>query len=536
MRLFFILILMVSIISTINAQQWEWAQSYGGTGVDLIASLSINNDNDELLFSGTFHETIDFSLSSVSALQGSDAFLAKSDLEGNVIWSVSAGSLNNDFSLDTEIDKDGNILWLGQYWVEAFFENDTIQSGSNTKAYFVAKYNPDGQLIWVRSITGSATKVVNDLSLDAEDNIYLTGYFNDSLMVEDLVLIAQGGEDAFVLKMESNGNPSWGMRYGNSGTIRPKKIETTSSGKIIIAGDLTGNVTFGSDVLNSVTTDFDIFIAQLDENGVALWGKIGTGVYDNFVNALAIDESDHIYVSGNFTAVLGIGNQSISTPGFNENLYLLKLSSSGELIWVRGLSNTEFNDPSFAYDITLKEDLVLMTGQFIGDLLIDNLSLGHYDILQGFIASFDGADGNVKKLSVIPGTAQTSGRRIMVGSEGRIYVAGTFLDQVNFDDITLSTEGMVDFFIAGASPTFTGLENLLPQYQALSLFPNPVYESFVLEAPEEDFRIEIFMLNGLLIMQAKNQISYNVGHLVPGKYFIRYTSAKGIRVSSFVKM
>ncbi|MFT5765756.1 MAG: hypothetical protein ACI8X3_003193 [Saprospiraceae bacterium] len=536
MRILFVNLLLISSCYSGKAQTWNWAKGFGGPGVDLIASMKINAE-EEIYFSGTYHETIDLGTTILEALQGSDAFLSKSDNQGNVLWAVSAGSLNNDFSLDIEVDKEGNILWLGQYWVAAFFENDTIQAGSNAKAYFVAKYNPEGQLIWAKSINGSSTKVVNDLTLDAANNIYLTGYFRDSLIVDDIILTSQATEDAFVLKIAADGDPSWGVQYGNSGTTRPQKIETTSNGQLVIAGNFTGSVTFGDNDLVSVTTDFDIFIALLDENGIASWGRIGTGVFDNLVNALAIDANDNIYVSGNFTGVLGIDNQSISTPGFNSNLYLLKLNASGDLAWARGLDDQVFNDPSFSYDIALKDGLVLMTGQFLGTLLLDDLQLlGEASEFKGYIASFDSVDGKVKKLSLIPGTAQTSGSRIAVDSDGRLYLGGTFSDQVTLGNTTLTSSGNLDFFIAQASPTFTGVGNVILKKNSISISPNPVSENLYLNTLDQTFLVAVFDLYGRQVLVAKNQASLDVRWLAPGNYFIRYASAGYVQILPFVKM
>jgi type IX secretion system substrate protein len=535
MRVFFIQILLFCSFFSGQTQNWNWAKGFGGPAVDIISSMKINT-SEEILFSGTYNETLSLGSSTLEAIQGSDVFLSKSDNQGNVLWAVSAGSSNNDFSLDIEVDSEGNILWLGQYWVEVYFENDTLQAGSNTKAYFVAKYNPSGQLIWAKSINGSSTKAANDLTLSEENDIYLTGYFNDSLIVDNIVLTAQAAEDAFVLKISADGIPSWGVQFGNEGTTRPQRIETTSSGQLVIAGNITGSVTFGNDNLVSVTTDFDIFVAHLDENGISNWGRIGTGVFDNLVNALAVGVNDNIYVSGNFTGVLGIDNQTIATPGFNENLYLLNLNTTGDLVWIRGLDDQVFNDPSFSYDIALKDELVLMTGQFLGTLIIDDLQLGDVAELKGYIASFDVENGQVKKLSLIPGTAQTSGSRISVDNNGRLYLGGTFTDQVTLGNNTLTSTGSLDFFIAQASPTFTGFENIVLKKEEITISPNPVSENLHLNTSDHLFTIEIFDLYGRQLLSLKNQTSLNVQSLSPGNYFIRYTSSDYVQVIPFIKI
>ncbi len=535
MRLFIIHTLLIVLLQSGNSQNWNWAKSYGGLGNESIPSMKINSSS-EILIAGTYTESIDLGSTTLDALQGSDAFLLKLDDQGLPIWAVSGGSFNNDLSIDVEIDQDGNILWLGQYWVEAYFENDTIQAGTNSKAYFVAKYDSSGQLIWVQSINGTATKVVNDLTINPENDIYLTGYFSDQLMAGSLTLTSVAAEDAFVLKIDADGTPTWANQYGNTGTIRPQRIEVNSIGHIVIAGDLTGSVTFADDDLVSVSTDFDIFIAIIDDNGQPLKGNIGSGVFDNHVHSLSIDQNDNIYISGHFIGVLEIENQEILTPGFIENLFLLKFNPNGNLLWLRGLDDQTFNDPSFSFDIAIKDDLVLMTGQFIGALLIDDLQLQEVNTYKGFIASFDGIDGTVEKLSQISGTAQTSGNQISVGSEGQLYLAGSFSETVMFGTESLSSQGGIDFFIAQASPTFTALPFLPFNEPTISIYPNPASDQLFLIPSNPTFNIDVYNIQGQWILSAKNQAVLNIESLLPGSYYLNYQSPDSNQILPFIKM
>lgn len=536
MRLLLLYILVFLGFLHSNAQDWNWAENFGGDEGENIGAMKIDSEGSVFMV-GSYKGMVDFGIATFEALEGSDAFLSKLNNQGEVEWAVSAGSFNNDVSIDVEIDAQGNLIWLGEFWIEAFFQNDTIVAGTNAKAYFVAKYDDSGNLIWVESIIGSALKVVSDLSLDDSGDIMITGYFSDSLQSGDLSLLAENETDAFLLKMSAEGESIWAKRYGDAGEIFPKKIEKNSNGDFVIAGDLIGGITIGEDTLVSVSTDFDIFVGLFSEDGTGLWGRIGTGVFDNLLNGLAIDQGDDIYLSGNFVGVMEIGDEEILTPGFNDNLYLLKMDASGDLLWGRALSAEVFNDPSFSLDIAVKEDqnLLMMIGQFKGDLLIDHLRINNENAVSGFVGGFDMESGIVKQLDKIRGTDQSSGLEIEVDTEGLIYISGVFFETVSFDDFDLMSSGGTDVFVAKANELLTSVYSEYLDKISLSVFPNPAQNQLILKTSFTEFEVTIYDVVGRTIFYTKNEKVLDIKNLKPGTYYLSFRNGKDKETVVFLK-
>ncbi len=516
------------------AQDWNWAERFGGVGSESLAALKYS-DSGALILAGNYTSEIDFGNTSLQAVEGSDAYLAKLDTEGIVQWAVSAGSSDNDLSLDVEEDSEGNLLWLGQYWVEAFFEDDTITAGLNSKAYFLAKYSSEGDLLWVHTINGTAAKVANDLVVDAANNIFVTGYYSDSLMLGDTVLAAQAAEDAFLAQYDSEGNLLWGSTYGSTGIIRPQVIDLSPEGALILAGNLTGSITLGADNLNSVSTDFDMFIAAFTSSGEPLWGRIGTGVFDNLATSLAIDEAGHIFVGGHLTGVLLIEGLELLTPGFEDNLFLLKMDSEGNLLWGRALANDEFNDSSFSFDIALNGTQVLMIGHYVGELIIDDLSLETQSALEGYIAFFNTENGLVEKLAGIRGSMQTSSTEIEVDELGQVYVGGIYLGTAFFGNISLESAGNTDFFVARADMTFTPNRELERGQSGFDFFPNPVQERLFIATTQANFRIEVLNQLGQTLLFFENEKNLNLQGLPAGNYWLKYTDEAGVQSALIIK-
>lgn len=530
-----ILFLMYTLLAfPLFAQDWNWANRYGAIGADALEAMAIG-PSGEVLLGGSFEGQLMVGAENLEAFAGRDAFLARLDEHGNVDWALSGGGPSNEVSIEVAFDGEGNTIWLGQYWIEGFFGQDTITAGSNSKAYFMAKYDPAGALLWVKSINGSATKVVNDFVLDALGDIYLTGYFNDSLMIDDFTLTSTHLSDAFMIKLSSEGEVIRGLKYGDFGWVRSQKILQTSDGDLVLAGIVEGGISFGPDTLVSVTTDFDLFVAKLDTLGTGIWGRIGTGVFDNLVFGFEADSNDDLYVTGNFVGVLNIGGLEILTPSFTENLFLLKLDASGEALWARGLNDQLFNEASSGMDLSFKDDLVMMTGQFSDELLIDDLSLNSSGGTRGFIAGFDRMTGLVKRLSKIGGNGQTSGVRIETGPTGLIYIGGLFLGEVFFDDRVLTSEGQTDCYVAQSTDLFTGIDLDFLAEKTISVYPNPVTSVLYIATEDAYFEGRIYDRQGRIVRLIKQELQVSVHDLIPGIYYLRYYCADGVASIPFVK-
>ncbi|MEA1878496.1 MAG: T9SS type A sorting domain-containing protein [Bacteroidota bacterium] len=150
--------------------------------------------------------------------QGNDGrrvFIAKYNTEGEVQW-VDFASID-DYSVvqycnDMEIDSDGNIYITGRFHKGpiAFGEHELVPQSSleGNWIIFVVSYNSNGEVLWAQmagdeehTIAGSDFDNGKGLSIDANDNCYLTGSFSGSIIFGEDTLTSKGGPDAFMVKI-----------------------------------------------------------------------------------------------------------------------------------------------------------------------------------------------------------------------------------------------------------------------------------------------------------------------------------------------
>lgn len=202
--------------------------------------------------------------------------LKKLDLNGNTIWSKTLYTTSN-FGSDAIVNvfpKDNDVYVTGYFSYDAYFGNDTLTNRGGWDAY-IAKFDVNGQNIWATSIGSSALDKGYDIYVNNMDELYAVGYFNDTAYFDATQVISSGSADAFLAKYDENGDLVWVNSYGTPNFDLAARIVADENEDIYITGRYTGDITFGSTTLTSVNSD--AYIAKFDNGGNSLWAKSISG-------------------------------------------------------------------------------------------------------------------------------------------------------------------------------------------------------------------------------------------------------------------
>src|SRR5258708_3022952 len=136
-------------------------------------------------------------------------------------WVKGAGGMLHDVSNSITTDLAGNVYITGYYKSDSMdFGTIVLPNDSGSLPdIFIAKYDASGNLLWVKSTGGQNDDVENNIFVDRNTNIYLTGYFgSDSIAFGNTVLKNSGGNksDIFTVKMDSAGNALWAKSAGGT--------------------------------------------------------------------------------------------------------------------------------------------------------------------------------------------------------------------------------------------------------------------------------------------------------------------------------
>ncbi len=177
------------------------------------------------------------------------------------LWAVSAGgTFSSGYSIAT--DGLGNIFVTGHFIGMATFGDTTLTSAGGSDI-FIAKYDGDGNFLWVEQAGGTDTDVGRAIAMDGSGNIVVTGNFNGIATFGSTTLTSDGGSDIFIAKYDGDGNLLWVDHAGGTTQDFGGGIATDGSGNIVVTGTFSGTAFFGDTTLTSAGV-FDIFITKLD--------------------------------------------------------------------------------------------------------------------------------------------------------------------------------------------------------------------------------------------------------------------------------
>lgn len=281
----------------------------------VIGSLTVDNNGD-FLITGGFLDSTYFGTFTVTSINNSaaDIFIAKFNSLGNFIWVTTAGGPSEDSGLGINTNLNGDIFITGQFKQTATFGTNTVTSFGDFDI-FNAKYDQNGNNIWVKNAGGSGADQSYSVSSDGNGNSYITGYYypTPSGMNQlpahfgTFLLPDNGAGNMFITKFDSAGTITWAKYGGGSQHDEGLAITSDVNGNSYVSGffysatPTTGAASFSGQYLYS-TGVADAFIVKYNTYGLGLFSqKIGGLGLDKGKAVIAYPNGDVIF-AGNYTS------------------------------------------------------------------------------------------------------------------------------------------------------------------------------------------------------------------------------------------
>ncbi|HTN85002.1 MAG TPA: hypothetical protein VL242_14990 [Sorangium sp.] len=305
-----------------SAGEHTWSRRYGGTNDQQVNGLAIDA-SDSLAVVGYFAGTMSLAglCTSMTSAGGYDVFVAKLDPTGICLWSRKAGSLAEEqYGYGVASDREGGVVATGTFNGSADFGTGPKTSAGGTDM-FIVKYDSSGVPLWCNTYGDAANQSGYATAVDSTGNVFVIGYFLGSMTFGADELHSEGGYDVFVGKLDGDGVPVWGKRFGGAGDEFGAHVAIDSEDNVVVTGSFAGPMDLGGGALTR-STGSDIFIAKLDGmTGDHLWSHSAGGTYNEFGNAVAVDDLDHTIMTGGFGSdPLNIGGNSLHSRGMNDIL------------------------------------------------------------------------------------------------------------------------------------------------------------------------------------------------------------------------
>jgi hypothetical protein len=464
---------MISQLCFAQTPSFEWAKKLGSSGSYNQGNAIAIDHLGNIYTTGQFRSTSDFdpgagTFDLISA-GTEDVYISKLDANGNFVWAKSIGSTGFDEGWGIAVDPAGNIYISGHYQNTVDFDpgagvsNHTAASGD----IFIIKLTTNGDFVWGASFgsAGIGDEYGYGITTDGSGNVYATGVFvgivdfDPGLGISNMT--SAGAYDAFVLKLDTNGNLVWAKQLGGTQADNGKSIALDAAGNVYTSGHFRGTADFDPAAATFAITPtsvlYDAYVSKLDPSGNFLWAKNMGGTGDDLGQAIAIDPFGNVLTTGYFNGTAdfdpGSGTFDLIAGGSQADIFISKLDAAGNFLWAKGIGSTG-PYPNFGRAIaTDVSGNVYTTGGFEGSVDFDpgagvfNLTTAGDDDI--FISKLSPSGNFIWAGSMgYVSNDDDSGRGIKVDASGNIFTTGSYR-AINATGLTDFDPGSCVFNLSG---------------------------------------------------------------------------------------
>lgn len=349
------------------------------------------------------------------------------------LWGVCTQSDFTNESTAMGFDSDNNLYVTGYLTGEsAFAANVTFNSAQGNGDIYVAKYSPSGALLWVKKFGGPMSDRANDLKVDNNGDILVSGQFFGTVDFGGITLQSvSNSKDIFLIKMNPQGDVLWALSEGGSLGDNMYALAVDAQNNILLTGQFAGAATIAGQTFNSVINpdlsapSYDLFVSKYDSNGNPLWAIHGAAKYEDRGMALGADAQNNIYLAGQFSDTLQLAGQTFNNAGYNTG-FIAKLSPNGTIQWFNRISGGMV----LPYDLVVGSDnQITICGDFLGNLMHHGTNglqtlTNDFD-RKVFVSTVNGA-GQVLWQRALGSDNEISARGISRDGNNQLYVTGHF--------------------------------------------------------------------------------------------------------------
>ncbi|MBT4881755.1 MAG: T9SS type B sorting domain-containing protein [Flavobacteriales bacterium] len=431
----------------------------GGCCDDRALGMHVTPGGD-VFITGTFWSSYNLGTLSVTqnawgtALNNHDnSLLAKIDKDGVPQWVVGFGADNtsggcpwpiydaDDHSYDVKVDVDGFIYVTGFFsGYSAEFDNLSIANPdwdvTCEPMGYIGKLDQNGNWLWVDKFDGIKDQRGsrdNRLAIDQFSNIYVVGGFQNTGNYGPFSITSNGEWDAFVFKMDKDGNWLWADNVGSNKTDRANSIAVDVCGDVYVTGEYRNPMVFpGANASNGTDTlshkkKRDVFVAKMNNQGDWKWAKRARSSGTDKPYQMSVDVNKQVFIGGTTKGEMTFTNGLTISPQIagdtSASAWVAQIdgaSSNGDWVWAK-MGGTDTDDDD-------------RTGDICPDGFGNVYAIGFYEDSADFdgtiLNSLGRKDIFVWKMSMTPGSFTVNNTFDTVYSEIMVFNpadTGTFI-------------------------------------------------------------------------------------------------------------
>jgi uncharacterized delta-60 repeat protein len=354
-------ILSAAVTSYQTAHALTWANSYGSSEEENIFRSVIALPDGGYVLAGVTNST---------GAGANDIWISRLTETGSVVWQKTYGGARNEEPRSLQHTADGGFVITGP----------TNSFGSGANDIWVLKLASDGEIEWEKTYGGTKADVSHAIEQTTDGGYVVAGHTKS---------FGAGGQDYFVLKLNSTGGIQWQKAYGGSGNDVIRFVKQASDGGYVAAG-----------FTHSFGSRGDIMVIKLDSAGSMEWDMhYGGSKFEEPSTVLEVDDG--------FIILEQTASFSGSTDG-----WMFKVDMAGKIDWQKRIGGGAFDELSSAQ---LTPD-----GGFIVAGETRSFGISAEDF---WVIKFD-SDANIEWEKRYGGSKVEEAESVAVAADGGYIVAG----------------------------------------------------------------------------------------------------------------
>ena len=352
----------------------------------------------------------------------SEAFVARLDHEGQVLWSLPLLEAGVPWAMD--VDGNGDLVVVAPHLPTT----SVLMPAFVSSSIYLAKVDASGAFVFEAVHGFDQTTPAYAMAASDDGSCFVLGY-------------SDGGIDSAlfrVAKYDGMGNEVWLHTYPHSGsTAYANGADVAPNGDLVVAGAFNATFDLGGGPLTTTAYSGQWgmptgFVARFTSDGDHVWSNnFGGPVFDLGQDIIALGDGD-LLLAGLISGEATVGGISVSADVEDGQGFVARLDGDGNARWVTltpnpGITRFLAVDPD--------ESLIHAVGSFAST---DGSGID-------FLYDYDAQGTEVLRAAAVGGEISTESAT--VDGLGSLWVSGSFRDSVDFGNGNLLTTSEAGVFL-----------------------------------------------------------------------------------------
>lgn len=351
---------------------------------------------------------------------------------------------------ESAVNSAGELYTIAEFYDVVYVEEADMLvplAGLENSDFILQKRDANGTLLWSKVYGGTGNDFVTAMDISDAGDIYLAGTFSGTINFGSLdapyEVVSQGGQDAFILKLDQDAVLQWVDVIGTAEQEWVTALSVDKDDYLAVAGVISGPTDMDAGESDYILSgNQGLYVKKLSQDGAFVWAKEMGSTEDmgeDYIEHIVLDEGN-IYFAGTIAAnadmAPGGDTFVINTNDNGMNTFVEKLDADGNLVFVNEIDGIGVDHIA---NMDLSSDgNVWLLGSFYGSFDADP-GAGEYllstsevsdDISDDYLIKY-GSDGALIHAGVFEASGATVLKHFAIDEFEKIYLTGAINGQID---------------------------------------------------------------------------------------------------------